>query len=113
APIDAGALAWAEAVARPIDAQSRTLAQGVATAADGSVTVTAIFAGTVRFGAGSANETTLSSSIVNQNVGEDGFVARYASDGTFQSVIQIRGGTIDMIYVGTFTDGSLVVTGTF
>lgn len=84
-------------------------ATGVAAFSDGSWVVTGRFGGTVTFGGGEANETTL--------VGagsDDLYVARYNRDGTLAWAVRAGGGSRDTTTdVASFADGSVAVTGRF
>ncbi|NOT06871.1 MAG: hypothetical protein HOP28_01570 [Gemmatimonadales bacterium] len=103
----AAALRWARALG---GAAEDSLARGgLAPGADGSVTATGLFSGTIDLdgGAGTANRTSFSGTV-------DWFAARYAGDGSFVSGFAIGGDGEDFAPVLTVDgDGSMVVAGAF
>ncbi len=100
----AGACMWAHQVGG-IGADE---ARGVAVAPDGTISVVGLFNATVDFDPGPGTGTLLSRG------GSDGFVVRYAADGTFLDVAQIGGADNDQLNAVTVTgDGSVVVGGEF
>jgi len=80
----------------------------ISTLSDGSSVVTGLIQGTVTFGQGEANETTLTSA-----GSEDIFVARYNPDGTFAWARHDGGSNYGGSEISTLSDGSSVVTGYF
>src|SRR5262249_35035324 len=75
--------------------------------AGGGIIVGGTFTGSATFGSGESLETTLTAT------GNDGFVARFAGDGTFSWVKQQLGGgqTLQLIGVARTNDGSLYASG--
>jgi len=100
-----GSLAWARQDGGAPG--TRAIAQHVATYADGSCAVVGTYLGTVVFGEGEANETTLA------GFGDqDLYVARYNADGSLVWARRAGGGDVeDVRNVATFADGSLVMVG--
>ncbi|MDJ0972838.1 MAG: hypothetical protein QNJ98_00085 [Planctomycetota bacterium] len=110
-----GTLTWARAVSSPGNAHG----QGIATRADGSCVVTGLFEDTATFGAGEANETTLTSvkggSVLSPQPSTSMFVASYGADGTLRWA-KTHGGTdgrSNGFDIAAHADGSCVVTGSF
>ena len=110
-----GTLTWATQVGGAFfDA-----AFGITGLPDGSVVVTGNFADTVTFGAGEANETTLTAEPSLPAEGfvthlSDVFVARYAPEGTLTWATQAGGASGDTARgITGLPDGSVVVTGWF
>ena len=101
-----GTLAWAKRATSTGNEDSF----GIATFTDGSCAVTGYFDGTVTFGAGEANATTL----VPFGVLEV-YVARYNGNGTLAWASQAGGfnGEAVGLDVSTFADGTCVVSGWF
>jgi hypothetical protein len=107
-----GSLAWARgtAVSSPPYAEANSTA--AAALPDGSCVVTGAFVGSVTFGPGEPNETTLMND-QTAGFGYDVFVARYAADGTLVWAKQAggSGATVEGYGTSSFGDGSCVVTG--
>jgi hypothetical protein len=99
-----GTCDWAISVGSAADDEGHDLAVDV----NGDVLVTGSFAGTVDFDPGPGT------AILISRGGLDGFVARYASDGTFRSVAQF-GGIGDDVgnAIALRPDGDVVVAGSF
>ncbi|TET37342.1 MAG: hypothetical protein E3J72_06235 [Planctomycetota bacterium] len=98
-----GSLIWVK------EAQGTSNEQGnsVAVCFDGSILVTGQFYGQVTFGAGEANETSISSAGIY-----DMFIAKYNSDGTLAWVKRAGGiGHQRGLYVRAHSDGSAYITG--
>jgi len=100
-----GALVWAKAAG----GTSTERGAAIAVLADGSCLVTGAFEAIATFGAGEANETTLTSA------GEaDVFVARYGGDGALAWAKRAGGTEADLSGgISAHGDGSCVVTGVF
>ncbi|MGH7594513.1 MAG: hypothetical protein ACRELE_11790 [Gemmatimonadales bacterium] len=99
-----GTCDWAIAVGGPGADEGHDLA----VAANGDVLVTGSFSGTVDFDPGPGT------ALLVSRGGTDGFVARYALDGTFRSVTQF-GGTGDDAgnAIALRADGDIMIAGTF
>jgi hypothetical protein len=99
-----GTCDWAISVGGATDDEGHDLAVD----ANGDVLVTGSFAGTVDFDPGPGT------GILISRGGTDGFVARYASDGTFRSVTQFGGiGDDAGNAIALRSDGDIMVAGTF
>jgi hypothetical protein len=96
-------LAWAREVVAPSSAGFGLVLSG------GAIIVGGTFTGSATFGPGETLEATLTAA------GNDGFVARFESDGTFSWVKQqLAGGqTVQVMGLARATDGSLYVSGWF
>jgi len=99
-----GTCDWAISMGSATDDEGHDLAVDV----NGDVLMTGSFSGTVDFDPGPGTATLISRG------GLDGFVARYASDGTFRSVAQF-GGLGDDVgnAIALRSDGDVMVAGTF
>lgn len=100
-----GTLSWATA----IGGASADLNPVAAVTSDGSIVVAGTFSATAVFGAGTAEETRLSSTAKYEI-----FVARYGDDGTLEWAVSAGGsGNDEPGGIATAADGSAIVTGSF
>ncbi len=104
-----GTLAWVRSPACPKSAKGL----GVSAVSDGSAITCGTFTGTVTFGGGEPNQTTLTASNSNQPGGF--YVARYNADGTlaWAKTAPTTGSYSDADGVAAFSDGSSMVVGEF
>ncbi len=107
-----GTLAW---VRRVGVVSADELGYGVVSNPDGSSVVSGTFFGTVIFGQGEPNQTSLTSAVpgsfVNRN---DLFIAKYNPDGTLAWAKKIGGVENESVLgIDKFSDGSTIITGSF
>ena len=101
-----GTLAWVRHAGGDRDCRGNA----IATFPDGSCAVAGFFDETATFGLGEAGQTDLSA----RGPFQDGFVARYHSDGTLAGVVRAGGRSNDQVLgVASQPDGGLFATGFF
>lgn len=84
----------------------------IAATADGGMLVAGAFYGTVTFGPGEPNQTTLVDT--DNNVNNDGYLARFDAGGNLLWALQIRGPDRDLVQdVQVAADGSAIIVGAF